>query len=42
MDPRRKTGSIPAERREGGRVELRETSPRSPTPGLPGDARPKG
>ena len=27
---------------EGDGLKLRETSPRSPTPGLPGDARPKG
>ena len=27
---------------EGGGVKLRETSPRSPTPGLPGPARLKG
>jgi len=42
MDPRRDFGSSGLGEAEGSGLELRETGPRSPTPGLPGPARPKG
>jgi len=41
MDPRRDSRCSGPGEAEGGVLKLRETSPRSPTPGLPGPARPK-
>ena len=39
MDPKRNFRCIGLREAEGGRLELRETSPRSPTPGLPDPTR---